>query len=145
MSDDSGRPLLVEQHIRVKTYDIDFVGHVNNIVYIRWLEDLRLQLLDEYYPLREILARSIAPVIVSTTIHYRQAIVLDEERALARMWIDRLERATFHLAAEFLVEEGVKATATQRGTFVNTATMRPVRIPERLRERFAAWPSMRNP
>ena len=34
------RPLLVTLPIRVQTYDIDFASHVNNQVYIRWLEDL---------------------------------------------------------------------------------------------------------
>ena len=132
-------PLLVEQQVRVKTYDIDFVGHVNNIVYIRWLEDLRLQLLDEYYPLEEIRAMGMAPIIVSTQIHYRQGIVLDDRVVAARMWIDRLERATFHLAAEFRVGEDVRAAASQRGAFVDTSKMRLVRVPERFRTRFAEW------
>lgn len=130
------RALLVELDIRVKTYDVDFVGHVNNIVYIRWLEDLRLHLLDVHYPLEEIRAAGMAPIIVSTNIHYRQGIALEDERVLGRMWIDELERATFHLAAEFRVGEELRCTATQRGTFVDTATMRPVRIPARLREGF---------
>jgi len=33
--------------IRVATYDIDYANHVSNIVYFRWLEDLRLQLLEK--------------------------------------------------------------------------------------------------
>lgn len=30
-----------ESELEVKTYDIAAAGHVNNIVYARWLEDLR--------------------------------------------------------------------------------------------------------
>jgi len=39
------KPLLVSLDIRVQTYDIDFAGHVNNQVYVRWLEDLRMEML----------------------------------------------------------------------------------------------------
>ena len=36
-----------EVHIplTVKTYDVDFSGVVSHITYLRWLEDLRLQML----------------------------------------------------------------------------------------------------
>jgi len=37
------RPFLIEVPLPVRTYDIDFAGIVSNIVYIRWLEDLRLE------------------------------------------------------------------------------------------------------
>jgi acyl-CoA thioester hydrolase len=51
MPDTIPGPLFTELTFTVKTYDIDFAGHVSNIVYIRWLEDLRFALLDEYFPL----------------------------------------------------------------------------------------------
>lgn len=129
-------PLLVELSLRVKTYDIDFVGHVNNIVYIRWLEDLRLELLDVHCPLDTLLSQGIAPIIVTTHIHYRQAISLLDHQVHASMWITELGQATIHLAAQFTVGNEVKCTATQRGTFIDTAKMRPIRIPQQLRDRF---------
>lgn len=132
------KPCYVELPLRVKTYDIDFVGHVNNIVYIRWLEDLRLKLLDAYYPLETLLAEGVAPVVVTTNIYYRQAIFLEDRLVKGSMWIENLERATFHLAAEFHVGHDRRATATQRGTFLNRQTSRPVRVPQGFRERFDA-------
>ena len=132
------KPLHVTLPIRVRGYDIDFVGHVNNIVYIRWLEDLRMHLLDVYYPLEKVTAIGVAPVIVTTNIHYRQPISLDDREVTGEMWIDRLEAATFHLAAEFRVGEKLRCTATQRGTFINMEKNRPVRVPTPLREQFEA-------
>ncbi len=35
------RVMEVNLSFPVRTYDIDFAGVVSNIVYIRWLEDLR--------------------------------------------------------------------------------------------------------
>jgi acyl-CoA thioester hydrolase len=57
------RPLEVELVLPVKTYDIDFAGIVSNIVYIRWLEDLRLEMLDAYLPLQKMLEDGIAPIL----------------------------------------------------------------------------------
>ena len=37
------RPLLTEMGITVQPYDIDFAAHVNNVVYVRWIEDLRIE------------------------------------------------------------------------------------------------------
>lgn len=131
-------PLLVELPIRVKTYDIDFVGHVNNIVYVRWLEDLRLHLLDTHLPLGRLQAEGVVPIIVNTDIHYRQGIILAEERVLGRMWISELGKAAFYLAAEFRVGDEVRCSARQRGAFVHTESHRPLRVPAALRERYEA-------
>jgi len=46
----------VEIAFTVHTYDIDFANIVSNIVYIRWLEGLRLAMLDRYLPLQTQLA-----------------------------------------------------------------------------------------
>lgn len=43
----------VELALPVRTYDIDFAGVVSNIVYVRWLEDLRLAIVDAYFPLTQ--------------------------------------------------------------------------------------------
>jgi acyl-CoA thioester hydrolase len=136
MEDVSKNPLFVEQKIRVKTYDIDFVGHVNNAVYVRWLEDLRLQLLDDYYPLEEMTANNVSPIIVNTSIHYKQGIVLSDKLVTAQMWGIKFERATFLIEARFVVDDQIRCTAEQRGTFVDTQKMRPIRVPEQLSRHF---------
>lgn len=125
-------PMLVSLPIRVKTYDIDVMGHVNNIVYIRWLEDLRTQFLDVHLPLVGLLERGLAPVIVGTEIHYRQGISLADHEVLGRMWAKEFGKAVFYIAADFLVDGEVRCTAVQRGTFVEMKKMRPVRIPPEL-------------
>jgi acyl-CoA thioester hydrolase len=126
------RHLLVELPIRVKTYDIDFVGHVNNIVYVRWLEDLRLQLLDTYFPLEGMRKDNTVPIIVNTHVDYHLGITLNDRDVLARMWVKKFGKATFYLDAEFTVKGAIRCTAWQRGAFVDARTLRPVRVPEGL-------------
>ena len=130
------KPFFTEMSMRVKTYDIDFVGHVNNAVYVRWLEDLRLELLDIYYPIEEMIAESFVPIIINTNLHYKQGIVLSDKIVTARMWMEKLERATFHLNAEVLIGDTLRCSATQRGAFVHSETMKIIRIPERMSSQF---------
>lgn len=49
-STECGRRFETTMAVKVATYDIDYANHVSNIVYFRWLEDLRLQLLEENFP-----------------------------------------------------------------------------------------------
>ena len=65
-----------EQTLPIRTYDIDFAGIVSNIVFIRWLEDLRLGLLDRAYPLIQALADDVAPILLSTRITYRRPVTI---------------------------------------------------------------------
>lgn len=132
------RQLLVELPIRIKTYDIDFVGHVNNIVYVRWLEDLRLHLLDTYFPLEPMRQEGLVPIIVNTHLHYKRGILLSDHEVMARMWIREFGRATFYLDAEFAVKDDVCCTAWQRGAFINATSMRPMRVPRGLADQFKA-------
>ncbi len=51
MAEGERRPLLIERPIVVRTYDIDFANIVHNIVYFRWLEDLRSEILADVLPI----------------------------------------------------------------------------------------------
>jgi acyl-CoA thioester hydrolase len=127
---------VVERDIVVKTYDIDFAGIVSNIVYIRWLEDLRLAMMDESYPLNRALADDLAPILLETRISYGRPITI-RDRPRGRIWIRRLERIRWIAAAEFVGDDISYATAEQTGLFIRLSTRRPVAIPEPLRARFA--------
>ena len=65
-----------EQPLPIRTYDIDFAGIVSNIVFIRWLEDLRLALMDQAYPLVRALADDVAPILLATRINYRRSVMI---------------------------------------------------------------------
>lgn len=136
----TSQPFEVSLDIPVRTYDIDFAGVVSNIAYIRWLEDLRLQILDEYFPLeRAMREQGISPVLLKTSIDYRQPIRLFDQ-VLGRMWVPHIGRARMVLQAEFVVGGQVRATAEQTGCFVDVATGRPVPMPEDIGSRFLASP-----
>ena len=131
MSDPDRRPLLTTLTFQAHTYDIDFAGIVSNLVYVRWLEDLRGEMLAAYYPAEMIRATGIGPVLLHTDIHYRRALKLGD-RPQGRMWVAEARRTRWVLQAEFIHQDQVVCEARQTGAFVDYARMRAVPVPEPL-------------
>ncbi|GIW11902.1 MAG: acyl-CoA thioesterase [Chloroflexi bacterium] len=135
---DTGRPFLVELPIRVQGYDIDVIGRVSNIVYVRWLEDLRMELLATYFPFEECVRRGVSPVLLRTEVHYHHPVkMFDPVRG--RIWVTGMGRTSWEIGAEFVVGEKVMASGRQRGCFVSLATGRPAPVPEWLVSQWQAW------
>jgi acyl-CoA thioester hydrolase len=130
------KALEVTLQIPVRTYDIDFAGIVSNIVYIRWLEDLRLEMLSQYYPLEEQLQAGFVPILLQTTIDYKQAIKMGD-RPVGRLWVKSLESLRWKVGAEISVDGKVSAIGQQTGIFINSQTNKPMRIPPRLQQQYA--------
>ncbi|WP_373529291.1 acyl-CoA thioesterase [Nostoc sp.] len=129
------RPLEVVLAIPVRTYDIDFVGIVSNIVYIRWLEDLRLKFLDEHLQLNQQLEQGYAPVLAGTEIEYKRPIKLIDQ-VIGRLWVSNLGRLKWTVQAEILSNNELAAVATQKGVFISLQNSRPIPIPKELQNKY---------
>jgi acyl-CoA thioester hydrolase len=127
---------IVERAIEIKTYDIDFAGIVGNIVYVRWLEDLRLAMMAEVYPLARAVADDVAPVLLETWIGYERPLRL-QDQVVGRIWAIGMTGARWRIGAEFRVGRTVHARAEQTGLFIRLSTRKPVPPPKILSERFA--------
>jgi acyl-CoA thioester hydrolase len=126
------RPLEIELHVPVRTYDVDYAGIVSNIVYIRWLEDLRIAMLDRYLPLEELHGRGVTPVLLRTDIRYRRAIRLFDD-VVAAMWLSDVSRARWTVGAAFTVGGATCAEARQEVAVVDRESFRPRPVPEEIR------------
>lgn len=131
------RPLEIELSFPVQTYDIDFAGIVSNIVYIRWLEDLRLALAAAYFPVQKMLENGMAPLLVQTSIEYKQPINIFD-RPTGKMWISHMKSLKWTMSAEIIVAEKVAAIAQQSGCFIALSTRKPVPIPAELSQAYFA-------
>lgn len=129
------RPLEVVLAIPVRTYDIDFVGIVSNIVYIRWLEDLRLKFLDEHWELNQQLEQGYAPILAGTEIEYKRSIKISD-RVIGHLWLSNLGRLKWTVKAEILSNDELAAVATQKGAFISLQNGRPIRIPEEFHKKY---------
>ena len=134
----SDKPLYVEKEFEVRTYDIDFASVVGNIVYIRWLEDLRLKLLSTYAPLKDQFNQGQGPILTKTCIEYKKAITLFD-KPVGKMWVSDLGPAHWAVKAEFWVGEVLCCVAEQSGAYIDFAKAKPVAIPESMRRHYDNW------
>jgi acyl-CoA thioester hydrolase len=130
------RPLLTELGITVQPYDIDFAAHVNNAVYVRWLEDLRIELLRRHCPMRALVEGGMAAVVAETHIRYKKPLRLFDE-PVGRAWSSELGRVSCVLHFEIAADGQTRTEATQRVMFVDMNTMKAMRTPQELRDTFA--------
>lgn len=137
MNEARQRPLLIQREIVVRTYDVDFANIVHNIVYLRWLEDLRSEILVDVLPIDEILATGISPILTRTEIDYLWPVRIGDQ-VWGRMWVADLSRTRWTLAAEIVVGQQICAASQQSGYFADLKTLRPVRVPEKLRLGYEA-------
>ncbi len=127
------RVFVTEVLFEPKTYDIDFAGIVSNQVYLRWLEDLRFELIGRHFGWEKF-PPNVVPVLLRTEINYRKAVKL-YERISGKMWISGIEGIRWFLEARFVKGNGeLVADARQGGVFFNMKKARPVRIPSELRK-----------
>jgi acyl-CoA thioester hydrolase len=103
----------VLMNIEVKTYDIDLAGHVNNLVYVRWLEDLRNELFAQIYPLEELIKLNYYPVIISNEMKYKSQIKLFDQ-PVGRISLESYSHGVITLNAEILNKGKISFQATQR-------------------------------
>lgn len=120
--------MYIEQPIAVRTYDVDYMQIVNNTVYIKWFEDLRMAILDQYFPLEEMLAENNSPILSETHIKYLHPVTIGS-KPIGKAWISEIDRSKW--VANFVICEGDKvfAEGSQVGYYFNMDRNRPVRFP----------------
>lgn len=132
------RPFLITIPIKVKTYDVDFAQIVHNAVYIRWLEDLRTEVLADTYSIEEMLADKISPILTRTEIDYLWPVRFGDE-VVGKMWVSSLRRIKWEVRSEIWVDDKMAAASVQTGYFLDRVQMKPTRIPAKLQ---TAWDVM---
>lgn len=102
----------------VNTYDIDIAGHVNNIVYIRWLEDMRTKLFEQIYSLSNLLQNNYYLVVISCDTKYKKAIKLFDT-PIATMRLQSYEHGVLSFKAEIRINNNTAFSAIQRCVLMN--------------------------
>ena len=129
------RQLLVEKKFKINAYDIDAMGIVSNIVYIRWFEDLRMLFLDTYWPLEIMLRSGKSPVLAKTEIEYKHPLtIFDKPNGCA--WASNLGRSKWEMEFEFINGNKVICTGKQTGYVIDLKSKKPVEMPDELRKKY---------
>ena len=130
-----GRTLNLDMPITVKTYDIDFMGIVSNISYIRWMEDLRLKFLEVHYSLQKLMADMIVPILSHTQIDYKKPVRI-HDAVIGSIWMEKYDSSGWIANMEFTVNGKVVATGAQGGVCINIATMKRSDPPEDMKKKY---------
>lgn len=118
--------------ITVSERDVDRLGHANNVVYVRWLEDIswaHIESLGMTWELQTRLGRAMA--ITRTEIDYLAAANAGEELLLATWLVDFDGR--FRSARRFQLlrprDGRTLVRAVSRHACIDLGTQRPARVP----------------
>ncbi len=127
--------MTVKMDINVKVYDIDAMGIVSNIVYIRWFEDMRLLFLDKHYPYQEMITAGISPILIKTEINYKTPITIHDQ-PIGICTIKNLGSSKWEMEFEIRSKDILHCKGKQIGCFYNIEKKRPSLVPERLIEAY---------
>ncbi|MDI1446818.1 thioesterase family protein [Polyangium sp. 6x1] len=118
--------------------DIDELGHVSNVVYVRWVQDAAKAHAEALGWDRSALARAGAVFVVRRHEIDYLASVFVGDRIEVRTHVARFGAATCERKTRLVrISEGVEvARAVTSWAFVATATQRPTRIPQEIRDAF---------
>jgi acyl-CoA thioester hydrolase len=121
------RPVF-EQRITATNSDVDELGHVNNAVWVKWIQDVAVA------HWRSVAApehdASYHWVVVRHEIDYLRA-VQPGETVTARTWVGKAPQgARFDRHMEFVGEDGkIRVHARTQWAIIDKAGGRPVRVP----------------
>lgn len=128
------RKRLLETRIPVRWGDMDALGHVNNAMYFRYMEQARIEWIEQLgFAVGNMHAES--PVIINAACTFLIPITYPATVNVA-MWAGPPSRSSFMTWYELRVDgdERLFAEGSAKIVWMNTATGRSTPIPEALRQ-----------
>ena len=125
-----------EMTVPVLPADIDEQNHVNNTVYLRWVQDVAMA---HWRAIASsVTQEAIGWVVVRHEIDYKTPATLDDEIVL-RTWVGKATRLTFERFTEIRRKSDRQLLSTARTLWcpINTQTGRPVRVSAEVRAQFS--------
>jgi acyl-CoA thioester hydrolase len=116
--------------------DIDDLGHVSNLVYVRWvLETATAHSVARGWGPAEYRAAGAAFVVRRHEVDYLLQVKAGEQ-LVAETWVDTWRGASCVRRTEILRDRTIVAQAATTWAFISLVSGRPTRIPEPLRALF---------
>ncbi len=126
--------------VRVRTYELDSFGHVNNSVFLNYLEEARSEYLKQRgLSFHDFARLGVQLVIVEATVRYISPARYGDEIEVVGVF--QPVKAASLMITYTLTEKHtgrLLATAETKGAFIEAATGKPTRAPRIFREAFSA-------
>jgi len=125
-----------EQPIIISEEDIDFFDHVNNVVYLRWVQEVSTA--HWYSAATEEQKEKIGWVVVRHEIDYLNSAKIDDE-IVGRTWVGSARKNVFERFVEIVRVKDQKTIAKARSLWfpIDLKSRRPVRVGPDVYERFS--------
>ena len=122
--------------VPVQPADIDQQKHVNNTVYLRWVQEVATAHWESLAP--PAAQATIGWVVLRHEIDYKTPACLGDEIVL-RTWVGQATRVTFERFTQMCRASDRELLAQARTLWVpvNTATGKPTRVPPEVRSVFS--------
>jgi acyl-CoA thioester hydrolase len=122
--------------VSVEAADIDLMGHVNNIVYLHWVQEVATA---HWRSLAgEDDQKTVLWVVSRHEIDYKHPALLGDE-VLLRTWVGSVKGLTFerHTQVQRAADKQILAVARTLWIPVNASTRRPQRLSAALKAQFS--------
>ena len=128
-----------EIDIAVEPADIDPLGHVNNVVYLRWVQDAAIAHWQAAASAED--QEALLWVVVRHEIDYKRPAFLDDE-ILARTWVGTATQRAFDRHTELLRRKDMRVLAQVRTVWcpIDAKTGKPTDVSDEVRARFSVEP-----
>jgi len=125
--------------INVRPGDIDQQGHVNNVVYLRWVQDAATAHWSALAPLEE--QEKLVWVVRRHEIDYKRP-ALEGDTVIVRTWIGKASRLEFDRHTEMVRSSDLRLLAQARTVWcpVDRVTGRPTDVSPEIRSLFSVSP-----
>jgi acyl-CoA thioester hydrolase len=124
--------------LTVEPKDIDFNGHVSNIIYLSWMIDAATKHSESVgFGYKECLKYGGTWVAKSHTIEYKKPS-FEEDELIMETWVEEIGKilSTRHYVLTRISDHATICEGKTEWVFVDTKKMRPMKIPLEMREGF---------
>jgi acyl-CoA thioester hydrolase len=131
----SARKLVYVEKIAVRWGDLDAMGHVNNTVYFRFMEQARIGWFESLLPRGEAW-NTISIVIVNASCNFRKPINYPGTVEV-KVFAGEPGGSSVETFYELALNEEVYADGAAKVVFVDAEKQKPLRIPDNIRKLLA--------
>ena len=125
------RKLVHVERMPIRWGDMDAMGHVNNIVYFRYMEQARISWFEQLVPGADAW-KSTGIVIANASCNFRRAMTYPGTVEV-KVFIARPGRSSVATYYELSIESEIYADGAAVVVFIDMPTQKPLPIPEEIR------------
>ena len=118
-------PIVYDQ--KIAWGDMDAFGHVNNVIFYRYIESARLAYLDQL----DILSEPLLTVVLSNQCHYLKPVVYPDQLKVG-VKVEEIRNSAFRMKYTLYSEEQKSIVANAEAVIVcvDKKSMQKIKIPE---------------